>query len=166
MTDKTEKWKFLHDSLNGPELIRASLKRPKICRKFLPRRMGETSKKKRCAKLVSLQRKLDTVVAARMVFSSTKGTFWNLMSPNELLHFIYIFIHPSSFAYLRLSHSGNKSRRKTYTSRSPAPPGGSRGVPRSEGIHNPTSMLWVCPGASSQLDVPGKSPKGSHQGTS
>jgi len=40
------------------------------------------------------------------------------------------------------------------------PPGGSRGVPRPDEIYNPSSGFWVCPGVSSQLDVPGKPLRG------
>jgi len=34
----------------------------------------------------------------------------------------------------------------------PAPPGG--GVPRPDEICNPSSVFWVCPGASYQLNCP------------
>ncbi len=36
----------------------------------------------------------------------------------------------------------------------PAPPWGSQGVSRPDGICNPFTVLWVCPGVSFQLDVP------------
>jgi len=41
--------------------------------------------------------------------------------------------------------------------------GGFRGVPRPEGIYNPSSVLSVCSEASSQLDPPEKPPKGGYQ---
>jgi len=59
-------------------------------------------------------------------------------------------IHPLSYAYLRSGHGGNRFRRETQTSHSPALPGGSRGVPRDEGTYNPSSESWVVSGAYSQ----------------
>ncbi|KAF7643036.1 hypothetical protein LDENG_00245990, partial [Lucifuga dentata] len=43
------------------------------------------------------------------------------------------------------------------------PSGGFRGVPRPAGRYNPSSLSWVFPGASSQLDVPGRPPEGDDQ---
>jgi len=73
-------------------------------------------------------------------------------------------IHPSlSSAYLRSGRGaispGGKPRHPSTQLHSPAPAGGSRDIPRPEGIYNPIYMFWICPGASSQLDVPEKTAK-------
>ncbi|KAF7654339.1 hypothetical protein LDENG_00070970 [Lucifuga dentata] len=47
-----------------------------------------------------------------------------------------------------------------------SPPGGLRGVPKSAGRCNPSSVSWVLPRASSPLDVPGRPPQGDDQGAS
>ena len=51
--------------------------------------------------------------------------------------------HPSSSAYLRSDPEGNRSRRETQTSLSPAPSGDSQA---RWDIYNPSSELWVFPG--------------------
>ena len=43
-------------------------------------------------------------------------------------------------------------------SHSPAPPGGSWGVPRSDGVYIPSSEFWFWPGASSQEEPPQLTP--------
>jgi len=72
-----------------------------------------------------------------------------------------------SSRYPRSGRGGNRFGRETRTSLYPATlsatPGRSQGVPRPEGIYNPSSKLWVYAGASSQLDVPEKPPKGGDQ---
>ncbi|XP_049890000.1 tetraspanin-13b isoform X3 [Epinephelus moara] len=47
--------------------------------------------------------------------------------------------------------------------RFPAPPGGHQGVPRPDKMCNPSSVLWVYPGASYQWDVPGTPSAGGAQ---
>ena len=78
----------------------------------------------------------------------------------------FLSIHPSIFVPLirgRVAEAvgpAGLSRPPSPQQRSPAPPGGSQGVPRPEEIYNLSSGFWVCLGVSSQSDVPGKPPKG------
>ena len=58
---------------------------------------------------------------------------------------------------------GEKPRLPSPEKHSSAPPGGCRGFPSPEGIYNSSSKSWACPGASSQLDVSRKPPKGGDQ---
>ncbi|KAF7647675.1 hypothetical protein LDENG_00168430, partial [Lucifuga dentata] len=44
-------------------------------------------------------------------------------------------------------------------------PGGLQGFPRSARRYKPSSVSWVFPRASSQLDMPGRPLKGDNQGT-
>lgn len=77
-------------------------------------------------------------------------------------------VHPSSDVHLSPGHNGSKLCKAVQTSlpekHFSAPPGGSRGFPRPVKIHNVCSVLWVFPGVSYQLDVPGKPPRGSWSG--
>lgn len=89
---------------------------------------------------------------------------------------IHPSIHPSIYpsthqsinpsAYLRLGNGGRRLSPVFQTSFSlhqehfPGLPGGSRGIPIPDGMHNPSIKFWVYPGVPSQLDVPGRFPRG------
>lgn len=47
----------------------------------------------------------------------------------------------------------------------PAPPGGSRSIPRPDGLCSPSSRCWICPRVSSQLDVPREASESDTQAT-
>ena len=70
-------------------------------------------------------------------------------------------IHPLPSAYPR---SRRKPRQPSPQRPFPAPPGGSQGVPRSDMTCNSSSVFWICPGASSQLDMREKTSKGKQPG--
>jgi len=77
---------------------------------------------------------------------------------------VVLIIHPSIDSHPLIPGSGrggSRPSRLTQTSLSPATfssshSGGSRGVPKPAGRCNPSSVSWVFPGVSPQLDVPGK----------
>ncbi|KAF7641691.1 hypothetical protein LDENG_00274620, partial [Lucifuga dentata] len=74
----------------------------------------------------------------------------------------YVSIHPLSSTHPDPGRGGSRLSRSAHTScprPGPlTPSGGLRGLPRPAGRCNPSSMSWVFPGASSQLDVPGRTP--------
>jgi len=67
---------------------------------------------------------------------------WNYSS----IHFLLLIWR----RVVRETGPRGKPRHRSAQRHSPAPPGGPRGVPRPDGIYNPSSGFWFCPGASSQ----------------
>ncbi len=86
--------------------------------------------------------------------------FTDLQSPFTLRGQVdHPSIHPS--AYPGLDCGGSRLRKVVQMILAPAmhssSSGGSQGVPRPDEICNPSSVFWVYPKVSYQLDVPGKS---------
>ncbi|KAF7650411.1 hypothetical protein LDENG_00126410 [Lucifuga dentata] len=75
--------------------------------------------------------------------------------------------HPLSSTYPGPGRGGSRLSRPVHTSCARpgplTPSGGLRGIPRSTWRYNPSSVSWVFPGDSSQLDVPGRPPLGDDQ---
>ena len=101
-----------------------------------------------------------------------RGIFKNVKMLHKMFCFYQLrsnlpFIH-RSIPYLPLirgrvegaTSSGEKPTHPSPQWHSPAPPVGSRGVPRPEGTYNPSNEFWVSRGAFSQYDVPKKTSKG------
>ena len=101
-----------------------------------------------------------TFLALKSILRKTVLSQWHMLSFTHILH---PSIHRPPLIRGRVVGAVGQagfSRPPSPQPHSPAPPGGSRGIPRPEEIYNPSSGFWVCLGVSSQSDVSGKPPKG------